>query len=100
PAECRADVYLNGAFFTQLSHNTPTAQTDMKWVAFSFPFRASTTETMLTLTDVTDLNPYQGLVLDSLSVTLVDIQNPPIVSAAAPAAPAGLTVTAVTTDRI
>jgi hypothetical protein len=73
----------------------------MHWMAFSIPFRATAAETTLTLTDVTDLNPYQGLVLDGLSVTPADGGNPPVVTPlgspdAGPATPTGLAGAAVT----
>src|SRR5207249_10012095 len=70
-SEGRADVYLNGMFFVQLYHNTPSSQTDMKWLPFAYSFRATGTTTTLRLADVTGLSEFQGLVLDGLSVVTV-----------------------------
>jgi hypothetical protein len=70
--EGRADVYLNGTFFVQLYHNSASSQMDMKWLPFSYAFRATGTTTTLRLADVTGLTALRGLVLDGLSVVPVD----------------------------
>jgi streptogramin lyase len=75
--EGRAIVYLNGAFLIQLFHNLPASEADMHWLPFSFRFRASTTVTTLTLTDVTGITDLQGTVLDGLTVTAADGASPP-----------------------
>jgi Protein of unknown function (DUF642)/Lectin C-type domain len=70
-SEGRADVYLNGTFFVQLYHNTPSSQANMQWLPFAYSFRATGTTTTLRLADVTGLSDLQGLVLDGLSVVPV-----------------------------
>jgi hypothetical protein len=74
--EGRGDVYLNGVFFVQLYHNAPSSQTDMKWMPFSYLFRATGTTTTLRLVDVTGLSDLRGLVLDGLSVALAAAPPP------------------------
>ena len=95
----RANVFLNGVFFTRLTHGIPDSNPHMQWQRFTYRFRATAAATTLTLSDVTGINDTQGTVLDGLSVTLAPNQNPPVV-AAAPAAPTGLTVTAVSANRV
>jgi hypothetical protein len=74
--EGRADVYLNVTFFVQLYHNAPSSQTDMRWLPFSYAFRATGTSTSLRLVDVTGLSDRRGLVLDGLTVAAVDGSSP------------------------
>lgn len=78
----RANVFLNGVFFTQLTHEIPDTNPDMKWQPFAYRFRATAAATTLTLSDVTNINDDQGTVLDGLSVTLAPDQSPPPVTTA------------------
>jgi hypothetical protein len=96
----RANVFLNGVFFTQLAHAIPNRNPEMQWQPFSYRFRATAAVTTLTLSDVTGINSSQGTVLDGLSVTPAADQNPPVAATGAPTAPTGLSVAAVSARQV
>jgi hypothetical protein len=77
--EGRANVFLNGQFFVQLFHRDPaTTHGDMRWLRFSYRFRATAYATTLTLEDVTNTwDAGGGLFLDGLTVIPADASFPP-----------------------
>jgi hypothetical protein len=77
--EGRADVFLNGQFFTLLFHRDPAATTrEMRWVPFAYRFRATASATTLALAEVSNLWSLGGLVLDGLAVAPVGEPFPPL----------------------
>lgn len=71
--EGRANVFLNGQFFTQLFHRDAQAtERDMRWTRFSYRFRATSATTTLAIADATGTWALGGLVLDGLAVTPVE----------------------------
>lgn len=68
--EGRANVFLNGDFFTQLVHRDPgSTRTHMQWVLTTLPFHAAAPLTTLRLADATGIWPFGGTTLDGLTVT-------------------------------
>src|SRR5204863_1301117 len=65
----RADVYLNGTFFVQLTHMAHSSGSNPQWNFFGHRFRAAASTTTLTIRDATGLYPQKGTALDGLAVT-------------------------------
>jgi hypothetical protein len=72
-----ADLIVNGQTFVGFSHSEKyfgtTTPTDMRWVRFVLPIRATGTTMTLTINGQT---PGGGVVFHGLAVTPVDPQNP------------------------
>jgi hypothetical protein len=66
----RAQISLNRESFQELSHTPATSKGSMKWVQFTYPFRARDTQTTVMLRDVTLYNLVAGTAIDGLKLTL------------------------------
>jgi hypothetical protein len=96
--EGRANVLLNGQFFVQLFHRDPaTTHADMRWLRFSYRFRASAYATTLTLEDVTNTwDAGGGAFLDGLTVIPADASFP----SPTPGTPASLAVRLISATQV
>jgi hypothetical protein len=68
--DCRAAIYLNGAFFGLLTHQGQTSADDMQWTRFSGSFAAPAAQTTLTLRDLSGYTEVNGTALDGLRISL------------------------------
>lgn len=75
--EAGVNIYINGTPLEPLYHATSNSQADMKWERFTREFTAQSSITTLELADRNIQGwPWGGAVIDGLSVTLANNQNP------------------------